>query len=135
MTVKNFAIPTLLILCLCSCLPAPHRSQLVPALTGVVTDSGQPIVGAEVRVTYEYDRKYTVVVGKTDAQGHFTYPGKKKFHVFVFFGDPGFDWTLTIHHQGKDTLGFADRGLGYVPEEVSFVCDLDVTTELACNQR
>ena len=135
MTGKNFAIPAILSLCLCGCFPAPHRTQLVPALTGVVTQSGQSIAGAEVRVTYEYDKTYTVVVGTTDAKGRFTYPGKKKFHMFVFYGDPGFDWTLTINHQGKDTLGFSDHGLGYVPEQANFACDLGATAELACVQR
>jgi hypothetical protein len=82
------------------------------------------VSGAEIRVRYRYGDDHTVVIGKTNSRGAFSYPGKKEFHLFVFMGDPGFDWALTIHNQRGETLGFADSGLGFVPEHIRFVCKL-----------
>jgi len=124
MTRPVLAVAGLSILLLGGCLPVPHRTQAVPALFGKVTRNGTPVQGAEIRVTYGLDRDKSVVVGPTDKSGSFAYPGKEDFHVFVFFGDPGFDWSLTLHASGQEYLGFSDRGLGYVPKTVRFNCDL-----------
>lgn len=124
MTTKRIAILISASIALSGCFPAPHRSQVIPEISGVVTQNGRPVTGAEIRVRYRYGEDHTIVIGKTNAQGEFSYSGKKKFHLFVFIGDPGYDWTLIIQSQASETVGFADKGLGYVPEHIRFTCKL-----------
>ncbi len=124
MTRTSLAILFLSPLLLCGCLPIPNRTQAIPKLSGTVFRDGNPVQGAEIRVTYGLDRDKIAIVGRTDKDGVFSYPGKKDFNFFVSIGDPGFDWSLTVQSAGQTYLGFSDRGLGYVPEMAQFRCDL-----------
>jgi len=111
-------------LLLCGCVPNPHRVQVVPALSGNVTRDGKPVQGAEIRVSYGVGRVETLVVSTTDVTGAYSYGGKKETRSFSSYGDPVFDWSLTIHSAGQDYLGHTDSGLGYVPESAVLNCEL-----------
>lgn len=119
-----FVVPCMLAMLFCGCIPAPHRTQAIPSLSGKVLHDDVPIQGAAIDVTYGLGRKKTSLIGTTDRDGAFTYAGKKDFHFFAVIGDPGFDWLLTIRTPDATYRGYADHGLGYVPEKTTFTCEL-----------
>ena len=113
------------------CVPLPHFISLSPYVTGKVTQSGKPIVNANVFVNLGDSHECkpsSSTMTKTDVQGNFVITEQS---VFKFFYVPLVEplsvnaWELCIEQNHKTSLGVTSGNAQARNTKVIVFCDLD----------
>ena len=112
---------------LSSCLPIPHRTQVIPEIFAKITNNGIPLSGVKViiyRDRYDKDKGRPKLVIVTDSNGEIKFKGDKDFHAFMMLGDPISTWSMDIVYKNIVYLGWKDFGIGYAEQSQKFICEL-----------
>lgn len=124
-------VPLLLAASTCGCAVNlwPHTVQSVPTVSGVVTRSGVPVIGAHVHVLTPFRNgqcapsPYAAV---TDGNGAFIIDGDRDLELLLVVGDRIAAWGVCVEEaDGTMTEAMRDSSMGYPPAEVELRCDLD----------
>lgn len=114
-------LPTLVVLTACgllpACVPLPHFEPLLPPISGVVTEAGQPVRGALVFVDPRpCSPELAESVAVTDDNGRYAYSGQTRFAWVYMVEDPVTFWRLSVRRGetlflGQETFhhGLSDR--------------------------
>jgi hypothetical protein len=144
MTKMSFASSTHLTRCIVvilfaltvtGCIPLPHFISLSPHVTGKVTQSGKPIVNANVFVNLGSAECKTSssTMTKTDAQGNFVITEQSAFKFFYIpLVEPLSvnDWELCIEQNHKTSLAITSVNAQARNAKVIVFCDLDKPHEI-----
>jgi hypothetical protein len=107
------------------CVPFPSVHYYAPAVSGVITQDGFPVAGAEVRVSTPFVDENSVATTGTD--GRFATASIREFSfVTILMGDPVCHYEIKITADGKTYEGYSDAGVGYTPETIELRCDLSL---------
>jgi hypothetical protein len=83
---------------------------LCSAMSGIVTDGGEPVAGAHVERRYLWHLKDQTGTDRTttDAAGRFSLPAvtAKTFHGGLMPHQPLIEQTVSIRHDGRDYLAW-----------------------------
>ncbi|WP_430699151.1 DUF6795 domain-containing protein [Rubrivivax gelatinosus] len=105
------------------CVPFPNVRYYAPAISGVVTQDGNPVVSAEVRVTGQFSNNVHIVA--SDQAGRFaSEPIRKMLLTASLMGDPLYGYAIEIVHGGKVYAGYSESSVGYAPKELKLSCEL-----------
>ena len=99
-----------------------------PAVEGTLTERGQPLSNVRVALEDGGQRQET----KTDAQGHFSFPGRGSWKVFIPVGpqDRMNHWSVLIARPSGEITAYEEGGLGGPfsgysrSDSVRLACDL-----------
>ena len=102
---------------LTACVPLPHFEPLVPPISGVVTEAGQPVRGARIFIDPRpCSPEPAASVAVTDANGRYDYAGQTRFAWAYMVEDPVTFWRLRVRRAetlflGQETFhyGLSDR--------------------------
>ncbi len=120
---KQIYHPVALAMLACGCVPFPNLHYYAPAATGVITQNGSPVVGAQVFVSSQFSSESTMAVTGTD--GRFAVePIREILLIVTMIGDPLIAYSIKIMVGGKVYEGYSDNSMGYVPKTVELKCDL-----------
>ena len=117
---------TALMLVLAACVPWPHHERYSPPIGGTVIQSGHPVVGAEVVLTYKGDSgPFPAKRAVTDSKGRFKLDPIEDFDFFlpIAGGDRFNSFVLTIKSVGHEYVGYDGPSMG--SELTTMQCDLD----------
>lgn len=67
----------------------------------------------------------------TNADGAFSFKGRKALEFLVVIGNRLNRWALCIEADGQFIDGWRTIGVGYPPERISFTCDLQAASQRA----
>jgi len=118
---------TLVVILLSSCLPIPHKTQVIPKINGKITSNNIPL--SDVKIKFyrsKHDKsnnKFKSVVF-TDKNGMFYFKGDKDFHVYLVLGDPISTWSMDIIYNDTVYIGWKEFDIGYADESQIFICEL-----------
>jgi hypothetical protein len=115
------------------CVPWPHREQIVPAVSGVITIDGRPAQGVDVYLHEDMRGQPPTACGPSEnatvtaEDGRFRFESIRRTRMFLAVGDWVSPWALCMGPKGN-TVGFRHLGFGPGPDG-NFRCDLQSTPE------
>lgn len=108
--------------------------HLFSAFSGIVTDQGRPVEGAEVERWYRWHWWDRIGIDRTatDSSGRFSFPeiAVRSFLATVLPHEPVVRQTITIRHQGREYRAWEHVRHSYEPIDelggivLDFTCDL-----------
>jgi hypothetical protein len=108
--------------------------HLFSAVSGIVTDHGRPVAGAEIERWYRWHWRNRSAFDRTrtDSAGHFRFPeiAVLSFLAGVIPHQPLVEQTITIRHGGREYLAWEHARNSYQPTDelgglaLDFNCDL-----------
>mgnify|MGYP007022265501 CR=1 FL=1 len=113
-----------------ACVPLPHNVTRTPQLSGKITASGTPVVGASLFVTNSYRANScgeASSVGKTNADGNFMLAQQNDFHWFyapLVVPVSVSVFVLCIGDSGAQVLGYRGVTFQNSSQPLSLECDL-----------
>lgn len=116
---------------LTGCLPIPHTEQMSPAVDGMLTRSGIPQVGTQLRLSVRLTPNHVCpdpdLETTTDAAGHFHFRPVRQFFLYAeLLGDPIWSYKLCVLEEGQWRELHRDSGIPRPPsvEVDTLSCDL-----------
>jgi hypothetical protein len=112
-----------LLLPLAGCLPAPHRVELTPPVSGTVSRAGWPVAGARVRITAQGAERSAEAV--SDGDGHFQLPPLTELAMTTsLLSDSSYGFVLEITDGDSGYPGLTLTEQGFPPRNLPLDCDL-----------
>jgi hypothetical protein len=119
---------SMLTLVLVGCVPLPNFRYYAPAVSGVLTDGGRPIVNAAVDVSGAFGAKGFSTT-TSDAGRFTTDPVRKLLFTAAHIGDPLYAYSVNFMVDGRQYTGYSEAGVGYAPKTIEISCDLSRPTK------
>jgi hypothetical protein len=111
------------------CAPVPHQETLVPRFSGVLSQDGVPLGGAQVLVSrgrMDFQCRAAEHEATTDGAGRFDIPAVTEPHLLrSAFGDKYFSYFLCITAGQARYVGAVVTGVGPAPDAVGLACAIN----------